>query len=105
MQTWLETDLANDGAAAIAKVKKKKYDFVLMDLSMREMDGIAATENIRNELKDDVIIIAHSSDDSYGMIRKCMETGMDGFIRKTSDKKHLFNNILDILNRSKLARS
>jgi signal transduction histidine kinase/DNA-binding response OmpR family regulator len=42
-----QVDIANDGIEAVAACKNRKYDFVLMDVSMPRLDGIAATEQIR----------------------------------------------------------
>lgn len=40
-------EIANDGVDAVDACKKRTYDFVLMDVSMPRLDGIAATEQIR----------------------------------------------------------
>ena len=40
-------DEAQNGALAVAKVKSRKYDFILMDLLMPEMDGFEAMRAIR----------------------------------------------------------
>lgn len=40
-------DEAVNGAIAVARVKARKYDFIIMDLLMPEMDGFAAMREIR----------------------------------------------------------
>ncbi|KAI9292895.1 hypothetical protein K502DRAFT_319117 [Neoconidiobolus thromboides FSU 785] len=40
-------DIAKDGSEAVNKMKSRKYDMVLMDIWMPEMDGLSATKLIR----------------------------------------------------------
>ena len=42
-----QVDIANDGVEAVAACKNRSYDFVLMDVSMPRLNGIAATKQIR----------------------------------------------------------
>ena len=95
-----ETELAINGIDALNKMKEISYDFVLMNLDMPEMSGIQATKLIRKRFDKNIIIIAHSNDDRQEVIRKCMEVGMNGFIKKTSNPNFLLQSILDILNRT-----
>ena len=43
----VKSDTADSGREAIAKIKEKKYDFVLMDYMMPEMDGRETLQRIR----------------------------------------------------------
>lgn len=43
-----ETEMAEDGQCAVEKAATQHYDLILMDISMPVMDGITATETIRN---------------------------------------------------------
>src|SRR5690606_16116089 len=59
LEQWnCEVDHAETGKQAYEKAGQNKYDLILMDMRMPEMDGLMATELIRNELKLKVPIIA-----------------------------------------------
>ncbi len=59
----LSVDEATDGKEAIEKVKNKKYDLILMDIRMPEIDGYEATSRIR-KLKNgkEIPILALTAD-------------------------------------------
>jgi CheY-like chemotaxis protein len=46
-RTPYEVEEADNGAIAVAKVKARKYDFIVMDILMPEMDGFEAMRAIR----------------------------------------------------------
>lgn len=80
-----EVVLVSDGDEAVKALNTNNFDLVLMDIQMPGMDGIQATQYIRNELKSNVPIIALSAssyDDEY---KACMDAGMNGCIIKPID--------------------
>ena len=89
----LDVDIANNGIEAIAKVKEKKYDLILMDIQMPLMDGIEATKNIRkmetNDLKN-IPIIALSANALVGDKEKNLKSGMNEHITKPINPLELF---------------
>jgi len=98
MKTLLEDfgfklDIASNGITAIEKLKNNKYDLVLMDLQMPEMNGFAATEYIRNEMRSQVPIIALTADVTTADVEKCRAVGMNDYLSKPIDEKLLFNKI------------
>lgn len=93
-----DIDIANNGIEAVEKFKGNKYDFILMDIMMPEMDGIEATKNIRELEKENRIpIIALTADIMVANEEKCLESGMDAHIAKPFEIDNLFR-VLENLN-------
>jgi two-component system sensor histidine kinase/response regulator len=76
-------------------VKQKEYALVLMDMQMPVMDGIQATQEIRNDSKyDSLPIIALTANAMEDDRRRCLEAGMNDFIAKPIDPAILYRVIL-----------
>ncbi len=76
-----DIDICDTGTAALEKLHDKKYDVILMDIHMPELDGYQTTEIIRNELKLQVPILAMTA--SVGSeVEKCITVGMNGSVPK-----------------------
>jgi PAS domain S-box-containing protein len=84
-----DVHVAANGRLAIEKLKKNRYDLILMDLQMPEMNGYEATAYIRKELKLDVPVIALTADVTTADVERCRETGMNDYIPKPVDEKLL----------------
>ena len=75
---------AADGSQAVEVALRKCPDLILMDLNMPVMDGLAATERIR-EMKErcgDVAIVAVTAFDTYGMKEAALEAGCQAYLLK-----------------------
>ncbi len=72
---------AGNGREAVEKFKELHPDVTLMDLRMPEMDGVAATREIRRE-SPDARIIALTSYDGDQDIYRAIEAGVRGYILK-----------------------
>jgi CheY-like chemotaxis protein/nitrogen-specific signal transduction histidine kinase len=95
LKNWgIEFDLVFNGAQAIESLKKQKYDLVLMDIQMPEMDGHTATRVIRNELKLDVPVIAMTAHAMAGERDKCVSSGMNDYISKPLNEETLYSLIV-----------
>lgn len=89
-----DVTIANNGLEAIDKFKEGKYDVVLMDIMMPEMDGLEATVRIReieNEMKINsrTPIIALTANTMDNDRDKCISYGMDDFMAKPFDIERL----------------
>jgi CheY-like chemotaxis protein len=82
---------AVNGREAVELVRQDCPDLILMDLNMPLLDGLAATEQIRQckELCRDVTILAITAYDTYGMKEAALEAGCDGYLTKPLDLDNL----------------
>src|ERR1017187_242983 len=82
----LAAQAVSDGAQAIQALQSKKYDLVLMDCQMPEVDGYEATRRIRNPatgaLNPRVPIVAVTANAMPGDREKCLRHGMDDYLSK-----------------------
>jgi PAS domain S-box-containing protein len=93
-------DIASNGKIAIEKLQKEKFDIVLMDLQMPEMNGFEATDYIRNKLKSKIPIIALTADVTTVDLAKCKAVGMDDYIAKPVDERILYSKIVGLVKKT-----
>jgi DNA-binding NarL/FixJ family response regulator len=72
---------AEDGAEAVRLARELRPDVVLMDLLMPEMDGIAATHTIKQELPDTEVVALTSVLDDASVVG-AMRAGAIGYLLK-----------------------
>jgi CheY-like chemotaxis protein len=78
---------ANSGREAVAVVQRERFDAVLMDVQMPDMDGIAATQAIRRWEAEHagrarLPIIAVTANAMIGDRARCFAAGMDSYLAK-----------------------
>lgn len=80
-------DIACDGLQAIAQAKSTTYDIILMDLAMPVLDGIAATQEIRNipGPNQHTTIIAMTANAFPEDRKRCVDAGMNDYVSKPID--------------------
>jgi CheY-like chemotaxis protein len=92
-----QADLATNGTDAINAVRNKRYDVVLMDVQMPEMDGLEATRAIVKEMPNGQRpnIIAMTANAMSEDRQACLEAGMDGYLSKPIRVEELVTNLKD----------
>ena len=95
-----QRDIAANGKIAIEKLLINKYDIILMDLHMPEMNGFEATEYIRAEIDSKIPIIALTADVTTVDLEKCKAVGMNDYIAKPVDERVLYSKIINLIQKS-----
>ena len=93
-------DVVGDGRGALAAVESQRYDLVLMDIQMPEMDGLEATRAIRvreRQRGGHIPIVAMTAHAMKGDRERCLESGMDGYVAKPIRAQELFETIAHVL--------
>lgn len=89
----IQFDMAINGKEAVGKIREQKYDVVLMDLEMPEMNGFKAVQLIREELKSNVRIIALTAHSMVGEKERCLAAGMNDYLSKPIQAEILFEKM------------
>jgi PAS domain S-box-containing protein len=86
-----EVAAVTNGKLAVTEVLTGRYDAVLMDVQMPEMDGFEATAQIRREegLARHTPVIAMTARASSGDRERCISAGMDDYISKPVSRQEL----------------
>ena len=88
--------VATNGKEAVAAVGREPFDLIMMDVQMPEMDGLAATAEIRRQeqqTESHVPIIALTAHALQGDREKCLAAGMDEYVSKPLSVGDLFEAI------------
>ena len=97
LKTWhLTIDYASNGIEAIEQARQNKYDLILMDLQMPEMDGYDATHHIRKiEAHADTPIIALTASALVEERERAFEAGVTDYLTKPFSPTELYDKIVD----------
>ena len=94
--------IANNGREAIDALQADKFDVVLMDVQMPEMDGFEATRAVRKAEQgtdQHQPIIAMTAHAMAGDRELCLEAGMDEYVSKPIRIAELVDKLAIVLNR------
>ncbi|MBS54997.1 MAG: hypothetical protein CMI03_19850 [Oceanospirillaceae bacterium] len=95
----VKVTVAGNGEEAIVAVMEGDFDVVLMDVNMPVLDGIAATERIRDlsSARKDIPIIALTANAMLQDRQRCLEAGMNGFVAKPLRMEDLASALTEVL--------
>jgi len=95
--------IVENGKLAVQQFQSIKPDLILMDVSMPEMNGMEATQAIRElevETGGHVTIVALTAHALQGDRERCIEAGMDDYMPKPISPKALTERLAQWLNTS-----
>lgn len=98
------TSAVDNGAQALELLSRETFDLVLMDWQMPDMDGLEVTRRLRSgsvgEFGTRVPIVALTANDSGEDRAACFAAGMNDFVNKPVQAKHLIAAVARWLHRS-----
>ena len=92
---------ASDGMEAVEICQKQRFDLIIMDVMMPELDGFSACREIRKHADTPVIMLSARGEE-YDRIHG-FEIGVDDYVVKPFSPKELMMRIQAILKRSRSA--
>ena len=106
--SWLSTnaciDLVDDGSQAVTLTNQKRFDAILLDVQMPNIDGLLATRLIREQSafnrQTPIILISANSQVLHPLDLK--KNGIDRRLAKPIDEKSLLEHLLAVLSNAKI---
>ncbi|MFM7600913.1 MAG: response regulator [Pseudanabaena sp.] len=83
--------LANNGLEVLEALEEKNYDLIFMDIQMPKVDGITATKKIRQDFKQQPLIVALTANALPEDRQLCLDAGMNDFITKPIQIEDIVN--------------
>ncbi len=100
LKRWkFKPTIVNNGRLACEAYQSGRFDIVLMDIQMPDMDGFEATTEIRQYEKQTgahVPIVAMTAHAMKGDREKCITAGMDSYVSKPISQAKLLESILKL---------
>ena len=97
-----EVEEASDGMEAIEKFRKGKFDLIIMDVMMPELDGFSACREIRKQDEKVPSIMLSARGEEYDRIHG-FEIGVDDYVVKPFSPRELLMRVGAVLKRSAAA--
>lgn len=93
-----DVEEAKNGKEALQKLEKTRYDLLVLDIMMPEMDGFSMLEKLESSKKVPTIILS-AKDEEYDKLHG-FDLGIDDYLTKPFSPKELVARVRAILNRS-----
>jgi DNA-binding response OmpR family regulator len=91
-----DVDTAEDGLAAIEKIKQKHYDIILLDMLMPKMNGMQVLQEMKKLNKYTNVIMLTAIDDVPTAV-ECVKAGAKDYIQKPYDPEELLHVVIKVL--------
>ena len=90
-------DMANGGKQALDLIRRKKYDFVITDWSMEDVDGISIVKTLRATQQAPLSIIMLTANTEVAHVKTAIKAGVDAYLIKPFSAEHLAKRIIEII--------
>lgn len=88
---------AANGLGALALCRRVRPDLVLMDVRMPEMDGLAATREIKRQFGGDVSVLILTTYENEDYLLEALRAGAAGYVLKDAPEQQLLTAIRKLL--------
>lgn len=100
LNDYTQIHMVEDGLEAVNACREKRYDIILLDLQMPNLNGFQAAEKIRSECSYNqatpIIAITANSNDTYA--EQSNHFGIDFCLHKPINESHLLTELLQLSN-------
>ncbi len=90
----IDAVFANNGEEAVWRATQTRFDLIFMDCQMPVMDGLSATQQLRQTQTEHIPIIALTANALQDDRQRCLDAGMDDFLAKPVRRKLLHEILL-----------
>lgn len=90
-----KVERAYDGVEALAKYKKNRFDIVLSDITMPNMNGVKLSQEIKNINNEQIIVILSAHSELEYLIQ-LIDIGINQFVAKPFKEEELFYRLLKV---------
>jgi class 3 adenylate cyclase len=98
-----EITSAGNGEVALEKLRAARFDLVLLDVQMPQMDGVAALEQMKSDMSlREVPVIMVSAVDDFNTVLRCIKLGADDYVQKPFNADLLRARVETALERKRL---
>lgn len=96
-------DIAENGAIALLKINQEKFDLVLLDITMPEIDGYTVLQTIKaNNILRNIPVIIISAITEIDSVVRCIEMGAEDYLTKPFNATLLYARVHACLDKKRL---
>ena len=88
---------ADGGADGIQLIQQQQPDLVLLDLNMRDMDGLTTLKKIKKEWPNIKVVVLTVSDNPQNIF-EAFQHHADGYLLKNSDPEKIIEHLTEVMN-------
>ena len=93
-----DVDIAQNGSAALEKIKQTPFDVVLMDIKMPLMDGVETHKRIK-QIRPDAVVMMMTAYAVEDLVQEALQEGAYGIVYKPLEMEELLKLVDEIVKR------